>query len=79
MKPHTEITPLTPWNLAYCQHIDHLDFPSLYIEKRILRRIFESKRDENGERRRFHNEELHILYRSLNIVRMIKTIRLMSR
>ena len=44
--------------------------------KRILRRIFGPKRDENGERRRFHNEELHSLYRSPNIVRVIKSRRL---
>ena len=37
------------------------------FENRILRRIFEPKRDNNGEWRRFHNEELHSLYRSPNI------------
>ena len=36
---------------------------------RILRRIFGSKRDENGEWRRLHNEEFHSLYRSPNEVR----------
>ena len=34
------------------------------------------KRDDNGEWRRLHNEELHSLYRSPNIVRVIKSIRL---
>ena len=34
------------------------------FENRILRRIFGPKRDENGEWRRLHNEELHSLYRS---------------
>ena len=42
----------------------------------ILRRIFGPKRDENGEWRRFHNEELHSLCRSPNIVRVIKYRRL---
>ena len=37
---------------------------------------FEPKRDENGEWRRLHNEELHSLYRSPNIVRVIKSRRL---
>ena len=43
------------------------------FENRILRRIFGPKRDENGEWRRLHNEELHSFYRSPNIVRMIKS------
>ena len=34
------------------------------------------KKDENGEWRRLHNEELHSLYRSCNIVRAIKSTRL---
>ena len=32
--------------------------------------------DENGEWRRLHNEELHSLYRSPNIARVIKSRRL---
>ena len=35
--------------------------------------IFGPKRDENGEWRRLHNEELHSLYRLPNIVRVIKS------
>ena len=46
------------------------------FENRILRRIFGPKRDENGEWGRLHNEELHSLYRSPNIVRVIKSRRL---
>ena len=46
------------------------------FENIILRRIFEPKRDENGEWRRLHNEELHSLFRSPNIVRVIKSRRL---
>ena len=49
---------------------------SYVFENRILRRIFRSKRDDNGEFRRLHNEELHSVYRSPNIVRVIKSRRL---
>ena len=42
----------------------------------ILRRIFGPKRDENGEWRRLQNEELHSLYCSPNIVRVIESRRL---
>ena len=46
------------------------------FENRILRRILGPKRDENGEWRRLHNEELHWFYHSHNIVRVIKSRRL---
>ena len=46
------------------------------FENRILRRIFGPERDENGEWRRLHNEELHSLYRSPNVARVIKSRRL---
>jgi hypothetical protein len=40
------------------------------FEKRVLRRIFGPKRDEvTGEWRKSHNEELHKLYSSPNIMR----------
>jgi hypothetical protein len=42
------------------------------FENRVLR-IFDPKRDEvTGEWRKFHNEELHDLYSSPNIVWAIK-------
>jgi hypothetical protein len=44
------------------------------FENRVLRRIFGPKRDEvKGDRRKLHNEELHKLYSSPNITRMIKS------
>ena len=52
------------------------EFRLRVFEIRILRRIFGPKRDENGEWRRLHNEEIHSLYRSPNIVRVIKPRRL---
>ena len=46
------------------------------FQNRILARIFGPKRDANGEGRSLHNEELHSLYRSPNIGRVIKSRRL---
>jgi hypothetical protein len=47
------------------------------FENRVLRRIFEPKRDEvTGEWRRLHNKELYALYSSPNIIRVIKSRRL---
>jgi hypothetical protein len=47
------------------------------FENRVLRRIFGPKRDGvTGEWRKLHNEELHDLYSSLTIVRVIKSRRI---
>jgi hypothetical protein len=44
------------------------------FENRVLKRKFGPKRDEvMGDWRKLHNEELHNLYSSLNINRMIKS------
>jgi hypothetical protein len=44
---------------------------------RVLRRIFEPKRDEvTGECRKLHNEELRDLYSSSSIIRIIKARRM---
>jgi hypothetical protein len=39
----------------------------------MLRKIFGPKREEDGLWRRLHNDELHNLYSSLNIVRVIQS------
>jgi hypothetical protein len=47
------------------------------FENRVLRRIFGAKRDEvTGEWRRLHNEELHNLYSSPDIIRQVKSRRM---
>jgi hypothetical protein len=47
------------------------------IENRVLRRIFAPKRDDmTGDWRKLHNEELHNLYSSPSIIRMIKSKRM---
>jgi hypothetical protein len=47
------------------------------FENRVLRRIFGPRRDEvTGDWRKLHNEELHNLYSSPNIIRMMKSRRM---
>jgi hypothetical protein len=47
------------------------------FENRVLRRIFVPKRDEAiGDWRKLHNEELHNLYSSSSVSRMIKSRRM---
>ena len=46
------------------------------FENRILRGIFGPKMNEKREWRRLHNEELHSLYPSPNMVKVIKSRRL---
>jgi hypothetical protein len=47
------------------------------LENKVLRRIFEPKRDDvTGDSRNLHNEELHNLYSSPNLIRMITSRRM---
>jgi hypothetical protein len=46
------------------------------FENRVLRKIFGPKREEDGSRRKVRNDELHDLYSSPNIVRVIKSRRM---
>jgi hypothetical protein len=42
----------------------------------VLRRIFGPKREEDGSWRKLHNDELHSVYSSPNIVRVIKSMKM---
>jgi hypothetical protein len=56
------------WPLILCEEYKLREF-----EKRALRRIFGPKRNKaTGGWRKLHNEELHNLYASQSIIRMIK-------
>jgi hypothetical protein len=46
------------------------------FEKRVLRKIFGPKREEDGSWRKLHNDELHSLYSSPNTFRVIKSRRM---
>jgi hypothetical protein len=43
------------------------------FENKVLRKIFGPKRKDDGSWRKLHNDELHSLYSSPNIVRVIKS------
>jgi hypothetical protein len=43
------------------------------FENKVLRKIYGPKREEDGSWRKLHNDELHSLYSSPNIVRVIKS------
>jgi hypothetical protein len=46
------------------------------FENSLLRRIFGPKREEAGSWRKLHNNELHSLYSSSNIIRVIRSRRM---
>jgi hypothetical protein len=46
------------------------------FENRVLRKIFGPRRGEDESWRKLHNDELHNLYSSPNIVRVVKSRRM---
>jgi hypothetical protein len=72
----TVILPVVPygcetWSLTFRE-----EHRLRVFENRELRRIFGPKREEDGSWRKLHNNELHSLYSSPNIVREIKSRRM---
>jgi hypothetical protein len=66
-------TTILPVVLYGCETWSHIKA----FEKRVLRKIFGSKRDEIlGEWRELHSEELHNLHSSSNIIRQIRSRRM---
>jgi hypothetical protein len=59
------------WSLTLREEHRLRDF-----ENRVLRKVFGPKREEDGSWRKLHNDELHSLYSSLNIVKGIKSRRM---
>jgi hypothetical protein len=44
----------------------------MVFENSVLRKIFGPKREEDGSWRKLHNDELHSLYYSPNVISVIK-------
>jgi hypothetical protein len=64
----TKILPVVLYGLSNLEHRRRM------FENRVLRRLFEPKWDEvTGEWRKLHKEELHDLYSSPSIIRIIKS------
>jgi hypothetical protein len=59
------------WSLTFRE-----DHGLRVFENRVLRKIFGPKREEGGPWRKLHNDELHSLPSSPNIVRVIKSGRM---
>jgi hypothetical protein len=46
------------------------------VKRTVLRKIFGPKKEEDGSWRKLHNDELHNLFSSPNIVKLIKSRRM---
>jgi hypothetical protein len=72
----TVILPIVPYGCETWSLILREEHRLRVSENRVLRWIFGSKRKEDGSSRKLHNDELHGLYSSPNIVRVIKSTRM---
>jgi hypothetical protein len=70
----TIILPVVLYGFKTCSLTLREEHRLRVFENGVLRRIFGPKRDEvTGGWRKLHNEELHNLYFSPNVIRMIKS------
>jgi hypothetical protein len=60
---------------CYAKHIN-VGHRLRVFEKRVLKRIFGHKTEEDGSWKKVHNNELHRLCSSPNIVRVMKSMRM---
>jgi hypothetical protein len=73
----TIILPVVLYGCETCYLTVREEHRLTVFENRVLRRIFGPKRDEvMGEWRKLHNEELHNLYSSPDIIRQVKSRRM---
>jgi hypothetical protein len=69
----TVILPVVPYGCEIWSLTLREEHRLRVFENRVLRRIFGPKREEDGSWRKLPNDELHSLYSSPNIVRVIKS------
>jgi hypothetical protein len=72
----TVIFPVVLYGCKTCSHSLREEHRLRVFENSMLRRIFRSKREEDGSWRKLRNDEPHSLYSSPNIVSVIKSMRM---
>jgi hypothetical protein len=72
----TVILPVVLYGCEIWTHTLREEHGLRVFENRVLRRIFGPKREVDGSWRKLNNDELHNLYSSLNIVKVIKARKL---
>jgi hypothetical protein len=67
----TVILPIVLYECETCSLTLREEHRLRVFENKMLKRIFGPKREEDGSWRKFHTDELHSLYSSPDIVRVI--------
>jgi hypothetical protein len=76
IKVYKTVLPAVPYGCETWSLTLREELRLLVFEDRVLRRIFGTKREEDGSWRKLHNDELHSLYASPHIVRLTKSRRM---